>query len=121
MGEATVTSRSNYSVAPRAGAVILPRISEPKQIESLFYPLYSRFQKSEPYSLLSISPRRNHLVNDQSFMSAVVSRSHQRSILNLTDVVFCQGIPATVVFTILKQEKVRNDNLNSRLSQAVVT
>ena len=54
-------------------------------------------------------------------MSAVVSRSHQRSILNLTDVVFCQGIPATVVFTILKHEKVRNDNLNFRLSQAVVT
>ena len=54
-------------------------------------------------------------------MSAVVSRSHQRFILNLTDVVFCQGIPATVVFTILKQEKVRNDNINFGLSQAEVT
>ena len=54
-------------------------------------------------------------------MSTVVSRSHQRSILNLTDVVFCQGIPATVVFTILKQEKVRNDNINFGLSQAEVT
>lgn len=54
-------------------------------------------------------------------MSAVVSRSHQRSILNLTDVVFCQGIPATVVFTILKQEKVKYDNIYFGLSQAEVT
>ena len=46
MGEATVTSHSNYGVAPHEGAVILPRISEPKQMKSHCFILYTLFSKN---------------------------------------------------------------------------
>ena len=62
-------------------------------------------QFASPNSLLGIPPRGYHLVNNQGFVSTVVSRGHQCSILHFADVVFGQRVSTTILLTILKQHK----------------
>ena len=63
-------------------------------------------QFASPNSLLRVPPGGYHLVNNKGFVSTVVSRGHQRSILHFADVVFGERVSTTKLLTILKQQEI---------------